>query len=821
MSLSTVKATIFHGDVTLETPDTPSGIDNFGWGDLSIGRNVIINGTSPSLSITDGTLVVSGGLGIRKNVRIGETLDVLGTSRLNELQINTNLGATTVTGDNGVLISVGGMSTFISTGGSLNLSSQTRSVTLSGGENTSGAVKILATGIDGGIDLVAGTGGAGKIAMFSGLGGINLDSRAHFDILGRYASSDIRLLTNSDSQNMTIALDGATNSSLIVKSGGTSPTEAINVFNTNPFGGISVTNVTSGSGSITLSTGSGGLRLRNSPTGMTSITTGSLGFHVTTETGGNVTTTSFSGNTEIVNKTAGANQNILLKVENETASGITLQSEGTGNTINLKTESLSGNIVIENNTGANSLGGIYMGSGAGGLRSINTTSGATSFTTGNGGFTVTTYTTGSINLTSYGATSSFLNKTITNGQDMTIGIENMTDSKLILRGEGTDPNSAISIIATNGGIQLSGGGILSMQTTDTEVTGGVRIATDTPNTQIHVGHSTSLTTISGNAVITGDLTVSGTTTTINTETMTVEDNIVVVNSSPQSISDGGLAVKRYQTVVDYYPTDGNGGEVVDGTPKETGVAVSGSSDTITLKSTSSSVTDYYKNWWIRLTDGIGAGQVRKIKSYNGLTKVATVYNTADHTLDPQTPRIGQDFSQAPGSDTVYELYTCSYAMALWRESTNEWSFICSPDDSGSQITPSGYTNVHVGNLVANNVQAATFNGMTADILTTVTLNDFDSTPAEIAVPLNYGIYTLMIRPATKLNRPYAIFMIGRTSDAAYDGTAVRVVSVRGTDNRNSQLDVSWSANGRPVVYYRPHPNEAGMTTIYNVKITTL
>lgn len=816
-----VKATIFHGDVTLETPDTPSGIDNFGWGDLSIGRHLLVNGTTPSTSITDGSVIISGGVGIRENTRIGSTLDVYGMSRLNEVKINTDNGATTVTGGNGVSISVGAASQFISTGGSLALESTTRTVILSSGENTRGATKILAAGIDGGIELIAGTGGAGAISLYSGFGGINLDSRSYFDILGRYSSSNISLLTNSDAQNMTISLDGATNSTLEMRSQSTNTTEALLFRSTNPVGGITLTNVTSGSGSINLATGNGGLLIRNPQSGIVSITSGNLGFHVTTETGGWVTTTSWSGKTSIINKTTASDQNILLRLEGETESGINLDSEGTGNTINLFTRALSGNIVIGNNTSGSSLGGIKLATGSGGLLVYNTTSGATSITTGNGGFNVTTYTTGQINMTCYGATSTFLNKTITNGQDMTIGIENNTDSRLVLKGEGIDPSNAISILATNGGISLESSGIVSFQTTDTSITGGIRMGTEIPNTQIHVGHPTSLTTINGNAVVTGDLLVSGTTTTINTETMTVEDNIVVVNSAPQTISDGGLAVKRYQTVVDYYPADGNGGEVVDGSPIETGVALGGSSDTITLKSVSSSIPNYYQNWWIRLTDGLGAGQVRKIKSYNSTTKVATIYNSVDHSLDPQVPRIGMDFAQAPGSDTVYELYSCSYAMALWKEASNEWSFMCSPNENGDEIAPSGYTNVRMGNLVVGNVQASTINGMTADIFTTVTLNDFDSNPAEIAVPLNYGIYTLMIRPATKTNRPYAIFMIGRTSDPLYDGTAVRIISVRGTDNRNSQLDVSWSANGRPVVYYRPHPNEAGMTTVYNVKITTV
>lgn len=83
--MSTVKATLFQGDVTLETPDSLSGIDNFGWGDLTVGRQINILGTIGSDNITTGSLIVAGGTSIAKNTRIGTTLDVAGTTRLNEL----------------------------------------------------------------------------------------------------------------------------------------------------------------------------------------------------------------------------------------------------------------------------------------------------------------------------------------------------------------------------------------------------------------------------------------------------------------------------------------------------------------------------------------------------------------------------------------------------------------------------------------------------------------------------------------------------------------------------------------------------------------
>jgi hypothetical protein len=44
--------------------------------------------------------------------------------------------------------------------------------------------------------------------------------------------------------------------------------------------------------------------------------------------------------------------------------------------------------------------------------------------------------------------------------------------------------------------------------------------------------------------ITGDLTVTGTTTTVNTQNLTIEDNIIVLNSSGSIGNDAGIMIDR-------------------------------------------------------------------------------------------------------------------------------------------------------------------------------------------------------------------------------------------------------------------------------------
>ncbi len=60
------------------------------------------------------------------------------------------------------------------------------------------------------------------------------------------------------------------------------------------------------------------------------------------------------------------------------------------------------------------------------------------------------------------------------------------------------------------------------------------------------------------------------------------------------------------------------------TAERTGTAQGGSADTITLDVGASAVNDFYNQFVVRITSGLGVGQIREIVGYNGSTKVATV-----------------------------------------------------------------------------------------------------------------------------------------------------------------------------------------------------
>jgi hypothetical protein len=78
------------------------------------------------------------------------------------------------------------------------------------------------------------------------------------------------------------------------------------------------------------------------------------------------------------------------------------------------------------------------------------------------------------------------------------------------------------------------------------------------------------------------------------------------------------------------------------TIRETGTAQNGSSGSITLQVSATTVTDAFKRSYIYIISGTGAGQSREIIAYNGTTKVATV-----------TPNWGVN----PDNTSVYRIVT--------------------------------------------------------------------------------------------------------------------------------------------------------------------
>ncbi len=272
----------------------------------------------------------------------------------------------------------------------------------------------------------------------------------------------------------------------------------------------------------------------------------------------------------------------------------------------------------------------------------------------------------------------------------------------------------ITIDAQSNDLVLNGTASVTISSANT--VNGIKIGTTTSGVPVTIGHSVSEVTVGDNLTVVGDLTVSGTTTTVNSTVVTIEDNALIVNSLPNTLSDGGLLVRRYQT-----PNNiGTGGQVILDTPDVTSTFQSGSSTpaTLVLNSSASGVNNAYQGWWIKITSGVGNNQVRRINTYNGTTKTATIYITSDNTA---TFLDGLDLATAPASGDSYELYSGTYSGAFYDDTNDEWVLGKVPYDSGAGVFPLvDYQDLHVKSLTVSSVTGFVTNpSLTTSNLTNV------------------------------------------------------------------------------------------------------
>ena len=194
-------------------------------------------------------------------------------------------------------------------------------------------------------------------------------------------------------------------------------------------------------------------------------------------------------------------------------------------------------------------------------------------------------------------------------------------------------------------------------------------------------------TVAQTLTVTGDLTVDGTTFTVNSTTLTVDDNLIVANSGPGASRDAGYLIERWQDEVD----DGTGDLSAD-TAKESGTAASAGATTIVLQASNAhqEFDDHYNNWYVKITGGTGANQVRKITDYTGSTLTATV----------------SGWSTQPDNTSTYNLLDRPFMGVVYDESADEWVFAATASDPGAAaVVITDYVNVHVGGLVADDISS--------------------------------------------------------------------------------------------------------------------
>lgn len=788
--------------------------------------NMTVASSSGSLSLNANTSlsanVSAGGINMTAAAASSftTTLGNMSVSSPGTTAVSGNTALNLVSSSGSVSIDGSAASYFTVTGSfPLTISSTAGQTHITSGQASVNAVNIDATNAAGGISLTAGT------------TGINGSTTGPAIFNAQNAASNFSLATNASSQNLTFALSGATNSSLIVSSAGTG-SSAISISSTSTTGGVSVS---SGTGGISETT-TGAISLNAAGTSNFTTSSGNLslisssGSSIlqgagTTATAVAISSTSTSGGVSIISGTAGIS---------EVSTGpVSINAAGTSNftttgLFNLTLKTTGGNAILEG--GSNSSNAVI----------INTTdtAGGITMTSGTSGISETT--TGGISLNAV-TLSNFTVASAADNQNLTLQVTGATNSHVNILSSGTS-TSAVNIQSSSGGItaNASTGGI-ALQTSDT--TAGIKIGTTTVGTPISIGNATTSTvTIGRDMVVSGNLTVSGVTTTINTTTVTVSDNIVVYNSAPAGTADSGLAIKRYQTV------NGSSDDIVSDTPNETSATHGGptqsgtTSTTIKLNAGASAVTSYYNGWWIKITSGTHTGNVRRIRSYNGTTKVATIYGTADS--DPSYPTDNLDFASllTDYDGKTYSLYGNVFIASVYHESTDRWILCSIPLEPAvsSVLSPLKYINFQCGDVysagtvytdnisgytgtsvvvsgVAINNGALTgvisINGNTPDSVTLVTLPDSNTTEVVITSTATTGCYFILVK-ANYAGGAMAQFNCAKAL-ASDNNTPNRIISSVGTNGE--RITLTWSATNVIKLKFQTNPGTAS-TYPYYVKV---
>jgi hypothetical protein len=454
------------------------------------------------------------------------------TSTANNVQVNAGSNFD-VNASSSITMDANASSNFTVAGsGNVTVNTTAGRAIVEGGLVGVNAITIAATNAAGGIDIDAGTGGFDVLATGGG-----------FSIDAQNTASNLSLATNADAQDLTIALTGTSNSSILMSSSGTGA-DAIKITSSDVAGGLDIDAGTSGvavdtTGAISLDSAAAS---NFTVTGAFDLTASSTLGSVIVAGGEAVVdavqikATDAAGGIHLDSGTGGisADTTAGFSIDGATASNVTV----TG-TQALTVNNTGGQLVLQSGqTAATDAVRIYASNGSGGI----------DIDSGTGGVDILSQ--GLVSIDATGAASNFSLATSGTAQDLTISVTGNTDSSLFLTSTGTSTTDAIRVNASAGGIDIDAVGQVNFDTTDT--VNGIFIATNTPAVPVTIGTATSTTTISGNLI------VSGVTTTVNTETLLVEDNLIVINSGGGELgNDGGIVIRRNQIPVDV----GTGGDV--------------------------------------------------------------------------------------------------------------------------------------------------------------------------------------------------------------------------------------------------------------------
>jgi len=815
------------------------------------GMNVIVN-TTESTSTTTGAIRVAGGVGIVKDVYIGGTLNVetdfnvtgntinTGTVTINDATASTNstTGALVVAGGlglGGALFSAGVVNI---TNATASTSTTTGALIVTGGLGlagdffTSGLVRqtntTQATSSTTGALTTAGGAGIAKDLFVGG----NTDITGTLTVGGTIGSGGP--VTFSNTTESTSPTTGA-----VIVSGGLGVMKSLFVGSTNQStssatgglvlsGGLGIAKDIFAGGNMTLEGTNPLFTFNNTGLAVPAFTTRSAGTKVLLYSALSPTASDFAIGMD-TNK-------FWSSVPTNTGSH---SFSWYGGTVEALTLDGLGNMVLNGTTEATSTntGSFQMLGGAGIAKNVHIGGGlnvtGTSILTGTVTAQANANVVGVLNVTNVTNSTTSANGAIVTAGGLGVGMDtniggNVTAVNGTLSGT-LDVTGVATVLNTTESTATSNGALV--------VNGGAGIAKN-----LYVGGNFN---VAGTATVVGDLYVTGTQLISNTEVLSTTDNIILVNSAPAGTSYTGMAAKRYQLAND----SGLGDIVNNDTSEETGFAQTGTTTSITLAASASAVDDFYNDWWIHIYGGTGLGQVRRIKDYDGTSKVATIFDTADNVADPQVPLEGLDFSNVPDATSEYGLHSCVYNLSIWNEVQGEYYIGHTPLDP---LNPANNGNtplvcmqtVHTGalkldqTLYVDTIEEQTtaagvtietillkdgditglnsINGNLLDTTSTIALKDDDINVNPVIPGCDtFGSYMVLVMDTVNTGAAATFFISNNT---VRSGSVARLTSSKSASD--SHLTIIWNIGEYPKLRYMALPTGGtGANVNHRVRVT--
>lgn len=350
----------------------------------------------------------------------------------------------------------------------------------------------------------------------------------------------------------------------------------------------------------------------------------------------------------------------------------------------------------------------------------------------------------------------------------------------------TGPTTGLIAINTANASAAADG--IKLDTNGSKISIGTNSIAPLASGDVYISRTGKTTFVEGSMVVAQDLTINGTLTTVNTETLTVKDNIILLNKDSSNASasiDAGILTKRGQTDND----TGIGAIVTDSNPYEASTTQTGSTaTTIVLNASANSANDFYNGSWIKITSGGANNNVRKIVSYVGTTRTATVSSA---------------FTATPNTVDQYSIYLDKeFTGLIYRESTKEWILASTATNPTLTTNSTDYTteNLRVKDIIVEGEISGSIVGFKT---ATVTINENNGGNNSIpGLTKTRGAGRIIVTGSTA-GSASAVFDISK-SVAAEAGQVQRVTSSTsslGAGPAFAELDVSWAANSAPVILH--------------------